>query len=202
MNRNCSTFFRVAAVVLVSSIALSNASVAQVPAHATPVLGSMKKFYDHINENRGSNPKSLELFDGMSRQITDGTSNTKSYIEQEMVKLGKGKLSTQEIDKLIVARATKAGAPADVIAAVNAAGGPSRVFSQVDKYSNDFLREAKAQMLQPRASLSVEDIVAALLMVSPAEAKMGAVRSWACSVFVYTISFGYASDSNYAMCMN
>ena len=76
------------------------------------------------------------------------------------------------------------------------------MFSQVDKYSNDFLREAKAQMLQPRASLSVEDIVATLLMVSPAEAKMGAVRSWACSVFVYTISFGYASDSNYAMCMN
>lgn len=201
MKLNCSNFLRTTAVLIATGVAFSSTGFAQPSPQSAPIIGSVKKLFDHLNANGGNNPRSHELFDALSKQITDGTSNIKGYIEQELVTLAKGK-STQDVDKLIIARAIKAGAPPDVIAAVNSAGGPTRVFGQLDKHTGDFLREAKALTLRPHAALSVEDIVAALLLVSPAEARMGAVRSWACSVFVFSISFGYGSDSNYATCMN
>ena len=57
-------------------------------------------------------------------------------------------------------------------------------------------------MTRPTLISGAENIVAALLPVSPAEAKKGAVRSFGCSVFLFVFTVGYASDSNYSMCMN
>ena len=51
MKRNHLHLVRAALVALFSGITLSGISVAQVPAHATPIFGSMKKFFDHASEN-------------------------------------------------------------------------------------------------------------------------------------------------------
>ncbi len=180
------------------SVTMSASSSAQVNQRA--YLG----VYEHVQEvlkllKRPHDPRLAALFAEQQAKMREKIPGLKRDNEQELSRLASS-MKPQELDKFLMDRSTKAGAPADVLSAVNSLGGGAKVIAQTEKLGEDFLRTAQASLASPKASLSVDDFVAALLMVQTADARYKG--GLGCSLFIWAISMGTASDANYKLCMS
>ncbi len=180
------------------SVTISASSSAQVNKQ------SYLPLYEHVQEivklaKRQHDPRLAALFAEQQAKMREKIPGLKRDNEQELSRLASS-MKPQELDKFLMDRSIKAGAPADVLSAVNSFGGGAKVIAQTEKLSEDFLRTAQASLASPKASLSVDDFVAALLMVQPADARWRG--GMGCSLFVWAISMGTAADANYKLCMS
>lgn len=186
-----------AILVAVGSSTITYAQPA--PNHDT--ISAIKEIGNLIG--RTSDPKVATLFDAQEKRIRGNLSKIRQQATTELAKLGTGR-DSKEADKLMLERSRRAGVPSEVLGYVQAAGGPTKVIAEIDTQAEIFLREARAEVLRPRAALSVDHVVAAIFMAQPADARIGAfarqlLARTSCSLVVWVA--GGTSDENYSTCM-
>ncbi len=188
-----------ATCAILVAVSSSTATYAQ-PAPNHDTISAIKEIGNLIG--RTPDPKVATLFDAQEKRIRGNLSKIRQQATTELAKVGTGR-DSKEADKLMLERSRKAGVPSEVLGYVQAAGGPTKVIAEIDTQAEIFLREARSEVLRPRAALSVDHVVAALFMAQPADARIGAftrllVRT-SCSLIVWVA--GGTSDDNYSTCM-
>ncbi len=120
---------------------------------------------------------------------------------QRIAKTQQGKMTEAEFDKAMLEKSKAAGTPQNVLGAVTAAGGPSRVFANAEKTLDQMMRDMRSE-LKISANESdqavIEKLLAVLTLSGNADARL---RGLGCSLAMYVLTMGQGTDANYKLCM-
>jgi hypothetical protein len=117
---------------------------------------------------------------------------------QRTAKTQQAKMSDAEFDKFMMEKSRSAGTPQNVLGAVSAAGGPSRVFANAERTLNEVTRDLRSEFKVASNEITVDKVLAAITFSGSAEAKFGGLR---CSLAIWALTMGQGTDANYKLCM-
>jgi hypothetical protein len=158
-----------------------------------PFIDALVAFDDAVDKNRGKPPADAA---GRLRTLEARAPAAKQAMRSLAQRLAKN----GEIDAynaLVVSTARKDGLPS-IAAELDKAGGAYAVLQSMDKLVDAEIGARRksggsptARLLERARGISLLDVVG----IQDAEA------GTFCSIFVYTITFGYGTKANYKMCM-
>ncbi|MFN3564831.1 MAG: hypothetical protein ACK4V1_02440 [Burkholderiaceae bacterium] len=131
----------------------------------------------------------------MRQEFSSRIAAAKASAKLEYARMSAGK-SAEQIDAELRARAKKAGAPELAVRAVEERGGPAKAMAQIDRIVDEFEKDVLSG--SQRFARGPVDVLFDVLV--PA-AHAGRIRSFLCSVAVYTLTVGTGTDANYKLCM-
>lgn len=170
-------------------------------AHAAPSYEPVLQSFDALSKAKEKDFKGLKEADlkKIREEFSSRSQATLSASKSEYAVLSRGK-SDAQMDKLLWARAEKADVAGKIKADIDAMGGPAKVMQQSDQVVSGFVRDVLDESRPPAKVSLAENVVTALLMVEPAQARWGAVRRGACYAFWFALSAGYGTEHAYTSC--
>jgi hypothetical protein len=164
-------------------------------ADATSAVGPMLSSMDRLlaAEARDFGGLSRDDVRTLRKEFSDRLAAARSAAKVEYSRLAAGK-SAQEIDRLLAARADRAGLPAEAKQYVDAAGGPAKTMLQLDRLADEFSADVLAGSRTYSRGL-LERMIAG--WVGSAQARL--LRR-ACYLAVYSLTAAGGTAGTYDSC--
>lgn len=160
-------------------------------ADVAPMLASMDKLLAAEARNfAGLRPEEVRA---LRRDFSDTLAAAKAAAKAEHAQLASGR-TAEEIDRLLAARASRAGIPAEAKGHVDALGGPAKTLQRMDMVTQAFADDVLAGS-RPYAGGVIERALAAIMGTAHAR-----LLKRYCYLTVYALTGAAASPPTYEAC--